>query len=113
MHSVIRSGELRPSPWGTVKFEGESYGSGVSFFLVNNEPGLGPNLHKHPYSETWIVRAGKALFTADGQEIKAGPGDFLVVGPETPHKFKNIGTERLELICIHASPRMIQVDLEI
>jgi mannose-6-phosphate isomerase-like protein (cupin superfamily) len=112
MHRVIRSGELQPSPWGTVKFEGEPYGSGVSFFLVNNEPGMGPNLHKHPYSETWIVRAGKALFTADGQEIEAGPGDILVVGPETPHKFKNIGTDRLELICIHASPRMIQVDLE-
>jgi mannose-6-phosphate isomerase-like protein (cupin superfamily) len=35
-----------------------------------------------------------------------------VVGPETPHKFKNIGTDRLDIICIHASPRMIQVELE-
>ena len=112
MYTVIRSGELQPSPGGTVKFEGESYGSGVSFFLVNNEPGMGPGLHKHPYSETWIVRAGKGLFTADGQDLEAGPGDILVVGPETPHKFKNIGTERLDVICIHASPRMIQVELE-
>ena len=112
MYSVIRSGDLQPSPWGTVKFEGESSGSGVSFFLVNNEPGMGPGLHKHPYSETWIVRAGKAQFTADGQDVEAGPGDILVVGPETPHKFKNIGTERLDIICIHASPRMIQDELE-
>lgn len=112
MYSVIRSGEIRPSRWDTVRFEGESYGSGVSFFLVNNEPGMGPDLHKHPYSETWIVRAGKACFTADGQEIEAGPGDILVVGPETPHKFKNIGTDRLDIICIHSSPRMIQVELE-
>jgi mannose-6-phosphate isomerase-like protein (cupin superfamily) len=37
---------------------------------------------------------------------------MAVVGPETPHKFKNIGTERLEIICIHASPRMIQDALE-
>jgi mannose-6-phosphate isomerase-like protein (cupin superfamily) len=112
MHNVIRAGELAPSPGGTVTFEGEPYGSGVSFFLVNNEPGKGPDLHKHPYSETWIVRAGRGLFTADEKEIEAGPGDILVVGPDTPHKFKNVGTERLDVVCIHASPRMIQEALE-
>ena len=112
MHTVIRAGELRPSPGGTVTFEGEPYGSGVSFFLVNNEPGNGPDLHRHPYSETWIVRSGRALFTADGEELEAGPGDLVVVGPDTPHKFKNVGDERLDVICIHASPTMIQEDLE-
>jgi mannose-6-phosphate isomerase-like protein (cupin superfamily) len=112
MYRVIRSGELRPSPGGTVTFEGEPFGSGVSFFLVNNEPGQGPDLHRHPYSETWIVRSGKVRFTADGQDVEAGPGDIIVVGPESPHKFKNVGTERLDIICIHSSPRMIQEDLE-
>lgn len=112
MYRVIRSGELKPSPGGTVTFEGEPYGSGVSCFLVLNEPGAGPDLHKHPYSETWIVRSGKARLTADGEDFEAGPGDMAVVGPETPHKFKNIGTERLDIICIHASPRMIQEELE-
>jgi mannose-6-phosphate isomerase-like protein (cupin superfamily) len=109
---VIRSGELRPSPGGTITFEGETYESGVSFFLVNNEPGAGPDLHRHPYSETWIVRSGKARFTADGEELEAGPGDIIVVTPGTPHKFKNIGTEHLDIVCIHDSPRMVQEDLE-
>ena len=112
MYQIIRAGELPPNPRGTVKFEGEPYGSGVSFFLVNNQPGMGPGLHKHPYSETWIVRSGKARITADGQDIEAGPGDIIVVTSETPHKFKNIGTDRLDIICIHSSPRMIQVELE-
>ena len=112
MHSVIRSGELPPSPGGTVTFEGEPFGSEVSFFLVNNEPGAGPDLHKHPYSETWIIRSGTGRFTAGDEEIEAGPGDIVVVGAETPHKFKNTGTGRLEVVCIHASPRMVQVDLE-
>lgn len=98
MHKVIRAGELPPSPGGTVTFEGESYGSAVSFFLVNNQPGAGPDLHKHPYSETWIVRKGKARLTADGVDIEAGPGDIVVVTSETPHQFKNIGTERLDII---------------
>jgi mannose-6-phosphate isomerase-like protein (cupin superfamily) len=112
MYKVIRAGELQPTPGGTIRFEGESYGSGVSFFLVNNRPGTGPDLHKHPYSETWIVRSGNARITADGQNIDVGPGDIIVVTPETPHKFKNIGTDCLEIICIHASPQMIQEMLE-
>jgi mannose-6-phosphate isomerase-like protein (cupin superfamily) len=112
MHRVIRSGELAPSPGGTITFEGEPYESGVSFFLVSNRPGAGPDLHRHPYSETWIVRSGRALFTADGEELEAGPGDIVVVTAETPHKFKNVGDERLDMVCIHSSPRMIQEDLE-
>jgi mannose-6-phosphate isomerase-like protein (cupin superfamily) len=112
MYQVLRAGEQQRSPGGTLTFEGEAHGSGVSFFLVNNQPGEGPDLHRHPYSETWIVRGGRGRFTADGEDIEAGPGDILVVGPETPHKFKNVGTERLDVICIHASPRLIQEALE-
>ena len=112
MYRVVRSGELEPSPGGTVTFEGDPYGSGVSFFLVNNEPGAGPDLHKHPYSETWVVRSGRVRMTADGEDLEAGPGDIMVVGPETPHKFKNMGPDRLEIVCIHSSPRMIQQALE-
>jgi mannose-6-phosphate isomerase-like protein (cupin superfamily) len=112
MHTIVRSGEIKPSPGGTITFEGAPYGSGVSCFLVNNEPGTGPRLHKHPYPETWILRSGSALFTAGGEEMEAGPGDIIVVGAETPHKFTNIGTGRLDITCIHASPRFIQVDLE-
>jgi len=34
-----------------------------------------------------------------------------VVCPNTPHMFKNVGKERLDIICIHASPKMIQEEL--
>jgi mannose-6-phosphate isomerase-like protein (cupin superfamily) len=112
MHRLIRAGDLEPSPGGTITFEGEPFGSGVSFFLVNNEPGAGPGLHRHPYPETWILRSGEARFTAGEEELEAGPGDIIVVGANTPHKFKNAGDERLDIICIHASPVMIQEDLD-
>ena len=108
MHTIIRSGELTTAPNGTMKFEGEPYGSQISMFVMSTAPGEGPDLHVHPYSETWIVHAGSARFTADGESIEAGPGDILVAGPNTVHGFKNIGTERLDIICIHASPRVIQ-----
>jgi mannose-6-phosphate isomerase-like protein (cupin superfamily) len=112
MVRVIRSGEIQPNERGTVRFEGDAYGSEISFFHVNTPPGTGPGLHRHPYSETWIVRSGRGRFTADGQDVEAGPGDILVVSALTPHKFLNTGSERLELICIHAAPRIIQEELE-
>ena len=80
MFSLIRPDEQQRSPRGTVTFEGEPHGSDVSMFLVNNEPGEGPDLHRHPYSETWIVRSGNARMTADGVDIDARPGDIVVVG---------------------------------
>ena len=95
-----------------MRFEGEVSGSGVSLFLVNNQPGEGPGLHRHPYSETWIVRSGSVRFTADGEDLDAAPGDIVVVGPETPHKFENLGPGRLDLVCVHDSPRIIQEELE-
>jgi mannose-6-phosphate isomerase-like protein (cupin superfamily) len=111
-YRMIRSGELEPSSRGTVTFEGKDYGSGASLFLINSEPGLGPVLHRHPYPETWIVRSGGALFTANEHEIEAGSGDIFVVHGETPHKFTSLGPDRLDIICIHPSPRFIQENLE-
>lgn len=112
MHEVVRSGELSPSPGGTITFVGAEHGAAVSMFLVNTEPGLGPGLHRHPYPETWVVRSGRARFRADDKDVEVGSGDIVTVGAETPHKFTVIGDERADMICIHASPIFIQEDLE-
>jgi mannose-6-phosphate isomerase-like protein (cupin superfamily) len=112
MYSVLRASEQTRAANRTLRFEGEAYGSGVSMFLVDNEPGEGPGLHVHPYSETWVVRSGRARFTAEGEDLEAGPGDILVVGANTPHKFENLGPGRLDLVCVHDSPTIIQEDLE-
>ena len=45
--------------------------------------------------------------TVAGEEVVAGAGDIVVIGPETPHRFVAIGDERLDMICIHASDRFI------
>ena len=95
-----------------MTFEGEPHGSGVSFFHVNSEPGEGPGLHTHPYSETWLVGEGQARLTVDGEIVEAGPGDIIVVEAGVPHSFKNSGSGRLEILCIHAAPRFTQVWLE-
>jgi mannose-6-phosphate isomerase-like protein (cupin superfamily) len=113
LYRILRSEEQQRSSRGTITFEGEPYGSGVSMFLIDyQEVGDGPLLHKHPYPETWIVRAGTARFTVDEQMIEAKSGDVIVCAPETPHKFENVGPGNLDIICIHPSPTFIQEDLE-
>jgi mannose-6-phosphate isomerase-like protein (cupin superfamily) len=107
MFHVIRRDELPPSPNRTVQFEGEPYRAGVSFLLIDNEPGQGPELHLHPYSETWIVQGGRALITAGEEEIEVGSGDVVVDEPDTPHGFRNLGPGRLEIVCIHAADPMV------
>jgi len=108
MFHVISRENQKQSPNRTILFEGGEFGAPVSIFLIDNEPGQGPALHIHPYTEMWIVRAGQARFTVGEETLDPNPGDIVVVNPETPHRFKNIGTTRLELTCIHASPEIIQ-----
>ena len=105
MFHILHRGDQRKGAIAAVEFEGEPYGAGVSFFIGDLEPEKGPRLHKHPYPETCIIRSGKAAMTVDGKEIVAGPGDVVVIGPETPHSFTAIGAERLIAVCIHASDR--------
>ncbi|WP_295808592.1 cupin domain-containing protein [uncultured Nitratireductor sp.] len=83
-------------------------GSGVSIiFNETDKLGFGPALHSHPYAETFIVRSGCVRFEVDGLEIIATAGDILVAPPNAPHRFENLGPDRLEMIDIHANPDFV------
>jgi mannose-6-phosphate isomerase-like protein (cupin superfamily) len=88
-------------------FEGGQHGPcTVSFFLVHNRPGQGPNLHRHAYDETFIILEGNVLVRVGDESLEGGPGD-IVIGPAgTPHGFTNSGPGPARLVCIHAAPEM-------
>lgn len=92
----------------TARFIGDDHGADVSFFWVDAAPGKGPGFHWHPYTETWVVLEGSALLEADGESVDARPGDIVTVGAETVHRFRVTGEGNLRMLCIHASPTMIQ-----
>lgn len=112
MYGYIPRSAQQPSPKGTIRFEGAAHGGEVSLFLLDSPPGHGPNLHRHPYSETWIVRDGDAEFTVGEGRLRAGAGDIVVVPAGTWHRFENVGEGRLDMICIHAAGRIEQEDFD-
>lgn len=111
MFAIRRHQEPLPGTSRTVRFEGRELGGPVSFFLVHAEPGRGSHLHRHPYQETWIVLKGEAEFTVGGEKTRAGAGDILVAAADLPHRFLNIGTDGLDLVCIHPSEVIVQESL--
>src|SRR5215217_8093482 len=87
-------------------FEGAGHESDVSLFVVDKTPGEGPSLHRHPYSETFVVLGGRGRFELDGKQVEARAGDVVVAPAGAAHGFTSLGPERLQLVAIHAAPRM-------
>lgn len=107
--TVIPADALRIGASGrTLKFEGRASGSGISYFLVDNDAGQGPGLHRHPYAETWVVLEGEATITIGDAVLVAHAGDTATVAAGVWHAFTNSGTGRLRMICIHASDVIVQ-----
>jgi mannose-6-phosphate isomerase-like protein (cupin superfamily) len=92
-------------------FNGHEHGASVSCFLSHNRPDTGPDLHQHPYEETFIVQKGKVLFTLGEETVEATGGQIVVVPPDTPHKFLVTGVPHRQ-VSIHPVARMETTWLE-
>jgi mannose-6-phosphate isomerase-like protein (cupin superfamily) len=101
-----------PDQRRTVRLEGREIGSPVSLFLVDVEPGRGSELHIHPYTETWIIQSGEAEFTVGEETLHGSAGDVVVGPAHVPHRFTNVGTGRLEIVAIHPSATIQQINVQ-
>lgn len=106
--TIVPAAELVIGTGRTRRFIGAEHAAGVSYFFVDNEPGQGPDLHRHPYPETWVVLEGEARVEIGDSVLHAVEGDTATAPANVWHGFKNSGTGRLRILCIHASDRIIQ-----
>ena len=90
-----------------LRFEGRDHGADVSFFITRHPPGTGPALHRHPYTETFVVQSGAARFTVDGETLEIHAGQIVVVPAGVPHAFVAAGDDELRQTSVNASDRMI------
>ena len=94
------------------RVEGKEFGTDITIlFYATDEVGKGPVWHVHTYDEVFIIRKGRALFTIGKDKIVAEEGDIVFGPAEIPHKFENLGPDRLESTDIHLSRSWVQTDL--
>jgi mannose-6-phosphate isomerase-like protein (cupin superfamily) len=75
----------------------------VCVILVHTPRGAGPELHRHPYPEVFVLEAGEATFTVGEDEVVARGGQIVIAPANTWHGFKNTGGGELRLTAIHAA----------
>lgn len=76
----------------TIKIDSEASGGSLTVLEASVPPGAGPPLHRHADAdEAFYLLAGELEVTVDGATHHAGPGDFVFVPRETPHRFRNPG----------------------
>ncbi|MFF1539005.1 cupin domain-containing protein [Microbacterium sp. NPDC058269] len=109
---VVAGADIRIGTGRSRRFVGAEHGAEVSYFFVENQPGEGPELHWHPYSETWVVIEGVASITVGEETFVAGAGDTATGPAYIPHRFTNVGDGVLKIIGIHASATIIQTFLD-
>jgi len=112
MTHVLTNGEL-PGSSTARRFEGHQFGEvDVSFFVTDAPPGTGPDLHRHPYAEVFVVQEGRVAFTVGDDTVEASAGQIVIVPPGMPHKFVNLGPGRSRHLDIYASGTMSQEWIE-
>lgn len=84
---------------------------GVSMFIVRTPPGGAVELHVHPYAETFVILEGDGRWTAGDDVVELGANRMIVVPPETPHGFRNVGDRPLLFVSVHESPTLQQTFL--
>jgi len=96
---VVRDGgELRV-------LTGQDYVLVTSLMYSRIVPGSGPQRHRHPHAEIFVIHDGQGCYEIEGTEIDAIAGDMVIVPPNAWHTFTNTGVTMLRQTAIHQNPR--------
>ncbi len=109
MRRVISLEDLRRSPTASL-FEGGDE-IGVSVFVTAYGRGQGPQLHRHPYPEVFVVQTGEAAFSIGGERVVVPAGHLAIVPADTAHNFRNERDDTLRVTSVHPRGRIGQTDL--
>ena len=92
---------LRLGPTAAL-FEGHPRaGVDCSMFITRTPPGAAVELHVHPYAETFLLLEGRGRWTRGEDVVELAPEQMIVVPPDTPHGFRNIGDAPLLVVSVH------------
>ena len=87
--------------------QGQEIGAGISVIAVDSQPGDGPALHRHEYTEVFVVLEGQATFTVGDDQQVVSAGEVAVAPAGAAHRFVNSGPGRLLQVDIHQNERFV------
>jgi mannose-6-phosphate isomerase-like protein (cupin superfamily) len=97
----LKLAELATSPTAFL-FEGfPRAGVDISMFVTRTPPGRAVELHVHPYAETFLLLEGRGRWTRGEDVVELEPEGMIVVPPDTPHGFRNVGDVPLLVVSVH------------
>lgn len=76
---------------------GEQTGGGYSLMWELCPKDSGPPPHYHDQDEQFFVIDGEITYRADGEDLKAGPGSFVLIPRGTVHSFR-VDSERATIL---------------
>ena len=89
----VETVERGPAYWmvgilWVVLASGEQTGGGYSLMWQLCPRGSGPGPHYHDQDEQFFVSDGEITYHAGGEELRAGPGSFVLIPRGTVHSFR-------------------------
>jgi quercetin dioxygenase-like cupin family protein len=73
-------------------------GAGLSLWLVEMDPGQTGPEHRFDREQVWTVLAGTADVTVDGETVRAGAGDVVVLPARALRRIRPAGDEGLRAV---------------
>src|SRR5262245_63609598 len=105
MAGILGLDELPHEPH-SHEFVGADHGDvPFSIILVHSQPGVGPKLHRHPYTEVFLVESGEATFQIGEERMVVGAGHIVVSPPREAHVLVNSAPTQRRLVAIHVPGR--------
>lgn len=75
-------------------------GGSFSLFDARVAPQQGIPFHRHTDEEAFLVLQGTFQFQIEDQQVHLGPGEFVFVPEQKPHRYFNSGQEEGHLLVI-------------
>ena len=102
----VARGSLPQADDAAIFTGAEHGGMPLSMFLLDAPPGSGPQPHRHPYPEVFVIHAGSAVFRLGEDDVHAGTGDIVIAPTGVVHSFTATGQSDLRLTAIHPATRI-------
>jgi quercetin dioxygenase-like cupin family protein len=108
LHPLIKASDMRMGqnryPGATIRVvRGDEHGVDLVIGISSYPHGVGPPEHRHPCGEVFVVYEGRGVYTVDGIDVIAEPGDVVVVPANAWHYFRGDGEVSLRHVAVFDS----------